>query len=291
MLPELVAAGVNVRPFSAPDELPLTDLLHRHHKKLVIVDGRRAITGDVNFGVRYIGHELWRSTNVLLDGPVVTTLQRFFLRDWQYLGDPPDDLTRYLPAVAPTGDITIRALDQRPAADDFDINTAMLAALRFARQRVDIEAPYFNPSNWLADELLAAAARGVDVRILTNADISQNQPSSYDAAAYWFETLLAGGVRVFLWSQPNSTMHSKTLVVDDRFAMLGTHDTNVRSIMWDAEMAVIFTDPASVQQIQEMVNEGFDHEVVFEVDQDWITAQPFGERLLWRFTHGIAWIY
>lgn len=290
-LRELEGVGVNVRPYSAPtDELPLNDLMHRQHKKLVIVDGRQAITGDINFGVRYVGHETWRSTNVLLNGPIVTTMQRSFLRDWQILGDQIDDESRFLPTIAPTGDLAVRAVDQRPTEDDFSINAAVLVALRFARERVDIEAPYFNPSDWLADELLATAARGVDVRILANAEISQNQPFSYQATAYWFEPMLAGGVRIFLWSQPNSTMHSKTMVVDNQFAMLSTHNSNIRSIMWDTETAVIFTDETAVQQVREMTEEGFNHPCVLEIDLEWLGARSLGERLLWEFVHGLGWI-
>ncbi|MFH1745418.1 MAG: phosphatidylserine/phosphatidylglycerophosphate/cardiolipin synthase family protein [Planctomycetota bacterium] len=292
LLSELQDAGANVRAFStAPRTAPLYDLLYRQHKKLIIVDGRQVMLGDINFGVRYIGHELWRSTNVLIEGPIVSTIQRIFLQDWRDLGGHIDDESHYLPRITPAGDFSVRAIDQRPVENDFDINAALLVALRFARQRVDIEAPYFNPSNWLANELLATAARGVDVRILTNADESQNQPFSYNAAAYWFEPMLAGGVRIFLWSQPNSTLHSKSIVVDNCFAMLSTHNSNLRSIMWDTEIAVIFTDATAVQQARQMVAEGFDHECVFEIDQDWIAAQPFGERLLWQLTHGVGWIF
>ncbi len=292
LLEQVREAGVEVGYYTATMNHRLFNrFLYRQHKKLIIADGRWAILGDVNFGVRYLGHEKWRSTNVLLSGPVVNTLQRDFLRDWQAIGGSLEAESLYLPVLPADGSLAVRVVDQRPAEDDFDLNTTVAATLRFARHRVDIEAPYFNPTAWLSEALLEAAARGVEIRILTNAADSQNQPFSYPATAYWFETLLAGGVRVFLWDRPDSTMHSKTMVVDDRLAMIGTYNFNVRSIMWDTEVAVFFNDPPAVEQVRQMTEGGFEQECVFEIDLDWLRAQPPSEQLSWEFIHLFGWLF
>ncbi|UCD30647.1 MAG: phospholipase D family protein [Planctomycetota bacterium] len=47
-----------------------------------------------------------------------------------------------------------------------------MLTLRSAQEYIDIQAPYFNPSDWFLDELLQAAGRGIRIRILTNSDVS-----------------------------------------------------------------------------------------------------------------------
>jgi phosphatidylserine/phosphatidylglycerophosphate/cardiolipin synthase-like enzyme len=59
-------------------------------------------------------------------------------------------------------------MDQRPSEGHFDINTAVLIAIRSATETIDIEAGYFNPIDWMADALFDAVARGVRVRVLVN---------------------------------------------------------------------------------------------------------------------------
>ncbi|UCD28731.1 MAG: phosphatidylserine/phosphatidylglycerophosphate/cardiolipin synthase family protein [Planctomycetota bacterium] len=209
--------GVNVVPyFPTWKEVCIELLLYRTHKKLMIVDGKQAIIGGMNFGYVYLAPDQWRDTNVLLTGPVVATMQREFLYDWELLGGSVGDEDRFFPSLTATGDLAVRSIDQRPAEYDFDINNMLLLTLRSAQEYIDIQAPYFNPSDWLLDELLQAAGRGIRIRILTNSDVSVDVIEAYYAAFFWFEILLNGGVEIYLWGLNERTLHSKAMVVDGR---------------------------------------------------------------------------
>jgi phosphatidylserine/phosphatidylglycerophosphate/cardiolipin synthase-like enzyme len=155
-------------------------------------------------------------------------------------------------------------------------------ALRSARDHVEIEAPYFNPTDWLADEILQTAARGVRVRILTNSSDSVDIPSAYFVTASYFRPMIDGGVEIYLWNKKGHTMHSKAMVVDDRLGMLGSYNFNYRSIVWDTECVVTFTDPETVGRIQTMINTDLDPNNIITVDQAWIDAQPADDQSLWK---------
>ncbi len=282
---------INTRFFFGPGAIPFQRTLYRQHKKILIVDGRTAIIGGMNYGMRYLNKDQWRDTNVMLTGPVVASIQREFLRDWEELDGPIADPSRYYPPLTPTGDLGVRVVDQRPLSDDFDINYAITIALHLAAHSVLIEAPYLNPSDDLLAELLAAAARGVEVCILTNDQDSMDVADSFYQAAYWFETLLNGGVRVFLWQRGSRTMHSKAMVVDDDFAMISSYNFNLRSILWDTENAAIFRDPPAVQAVRQMIEADLYTEWTTEIDAAWIAEQPDE---LWesvRLLHAFYWFY
>lgn len=282
---------VNIRYYFGPGAWPFQRTLYRQHKKMLIIDGRTAIIGGMNYGTRYLGNEQWRDSNVLLTGPVVASVQREFLRDWEELDGPVADPTRYFPPLAPTGDLGVRMIDQRPLAGDFSINYAVTIALHLAQRSVLIEAPYFNPSDDLLAELLAAAARGVDVCILTNDLNSMDIADAFYQAAYWFETLLNGGVRVFLWQRGERTMHSKAMVVDDDFAMISSYNFNLRSILWDTENAAIFRDPPAVEAVRQMIENDLNAEWTRGIDAAWMAEQPDEIWETARLLHAFHWFY
>ncbi len=283
---------IKTRFFFGPGAMPFQRTLYRQHKKMLIVDGRTAIIGGMNYGRRYLSNDQWRDTNVMLTGPVVASVQREFLRDWEDLdGCSIADPARYFPLLMPTGDLGVRVLDQRPLAEDFDINYAVTIALHLARRSVLIEAPYFNPSEDLLAELLATAARGVEVCILTNDLDSMDIADAFYQAAYWFETLLDNGIRLFLWQRAPRTMHSKAMVVDDDFAMVSSFNFNLRSILWDTENGAIFRDPPAVQAVRQMIETDLNTEWTTEIDAAWIAEQPDE---LWetaRLLHTFYWFY
>jgi len=284
--------GVNVRSFVAPnDELLLDTILYRTHKKILVADGRQALVGGRNIGPGYFDRDHWRDTTVLLTGPVVASVQYEFLRDWYALGGTIDNEDRYFPTLDAEGMLSIRSIDQRPAQGDFDLNTAVWIALRLARTRIDIQTPYLNPTRWLFDELADAAGRGVGVRMITNSRASVDLDAVFAVNAFWFDRLIEAGVRVFLWDQPGRMMHSKVMVVDDDFAMVGSYNFNFRSITWDAENAVIFTDPQPVDQVRAMLDDDFDSPDVFEIDRAWLDAQPDDDRDAWNTAHLFTWLF
>ena len=292
LLDELEAAGVCLRRYAPPaDKVLLDQVLYRTHKKILIADGRRALAGGRNMGFHYFGHGQWRDTSVLLTGPAVATLQREFARDWEALGGEVGDEARWFPVLAATGPVNLRLIDHRPAEDDFDLNTAVFLAVRSATARIDIATPNLNPPGWLADELAAAVGRGVRVGILTNSEANGESPSVWAAYAFWFKPLSEAGVGIHFWGRPGCKLHAKTLVVDDRLAIVGSHNFNCRSAAWDAENAVVFSDVAEVAEVAAMLESDFADPDVWEVDSAWLDAELAERGEFWEFAHQFGWLF
>jgi cardiolipin synthase len=267
----LRAGGVTVRYYAPPPERwGLDQVLYRLHKKLLVADGQRAIIGSANFGFRYLTTGQWRETNVRLTGPVVAAIQEEFVRDWEALGETFTDTDSFFPELEPTGDLAIRMIDQRPAVGDFDINNALVITLRSARESVLIETPYLNPTQWLTDELVAAAHRGVEVTLATNSAESTDFAFLLDFSAVFFDEFLANGIDVFLWQPPERNLHSKVIIVDDTFALVTSFNLNNRSVLWDTENGAIFTDPEVVEHIHDLIAEDFCCDQMLQVDEDWL---------------------
>jgi phosphatidylserine/phosphatidylglycerophosphate/cardiolipin synthase-like enzyme len=101
------------------------------------------------------------------------------------------------------------------------------------------------PPRIIAETLAEAAARGVDVRLVTNSRKSSRGLMARGVLGYmyWrasahFHWLLDHGVRIFEWQLP-ATFHSKNLVVDGVAASVGSYNVAPGSTFHHAEATVI----------------------------------------------------
>jgi cardiolipin synthase A/B len=109
-----------------------------------------------------------------------------------------------------------------------------------AQKTLYVTNAYFAPDESFIDLFAAAAARGVDVRILTAGHRTDVQTVRYAGRA-WYEKLLAAGVRVYEW-QP-TTLHSKTFVVDGRWSTIGSMNLDNRSLALNDEATLMVLNP------------------------------------------------
>lgn len=288
--PIMQAGGVDFRPYGPPGASASDQVLYGGHKKVLLADGRRAIIGGMNYGYFYFGENQWRDTNVLLTGPVVASIQREFLRDWAELGTTLAEEARYFPTLDADGPFAIRAIDQRPIHGDFDINTAISIGLQAAREHVDIISPYVNPTEWLFADLADAAARGVEIRILTNSYNTVDVKEAYTVGTFSFGRLIDSGVRILIWDA-GRTLHPKAMVFDDAMALVGSPNLNRRSLVWDTENAIILTDPAAVAEVQAMIDADMTTDGVFEPGRDDPILAPAGDPIALAGLQSLLWAF
>lgn len=112
-------AGIEVREFRPLDPVrtPLTwKINNRDHRKIVVIDGRVAFTGGINFSSTYASasttrpgpdtgrDEAWRDTHVAIEGPVAAQFQALFLATWTRAGGSiAARAPQYFPVIAPAG--------------------------------------------------------------------------------------------------------------------------------------------------------------------------------------------
>jgi cardiolipin synthase len=107
--------------------------------------------------------------------------------------------------------------------------------VRHATQRLWLTNAYFAPNKEFRAALIAAARRGVDVRLIvpsfTDSGLILN------ASRNTFEELLAGGVRIY--EQRYALLHAKTAVIDSALSMVGSANLDMRSFLHNNEVNAV----------------------------------------------------
>jgi cardiolipin synthase len=223
-------------------------LNNRDHRKVLIVDGKVAFTGGVNISADY-SHSSpfrsrrkvsdksqvgWRDTHVRVEGPAVASFQAAFIQGWtsQDAADLPD--ADYFPAPVTMGDKAVRVVASAPGSD-FEIYKAYTLAIQQAKKSIHITSAYFVPDQQTIDALVAAAKRGVDVRIVLPG-VSDSGLVFY-AGHDLYTPLLDGGVKIFQLKL--AVLHAKTAVIDGNWSTVGSSNIDMRSFMHNSELNVV----------------------------------------------------
>lgn len=224
----------------------------RDHRKLMVVDGETGFTGGINvsgvykgssrgaFGLRRRppGDPVWRDTHVEVRGPAVAQLQRAFVEGWtrHACGDLPD--AGFWPALPAVGEHAVRVLPAERDDPRRAIHWTLATAVARARERVFLTQGYFIPDEPLMRELLAAAARGVDVRVVLPG--FSDVPVAMHAGRTRYARLLAGGVR--LYERRDALLHAKTAVIDGSVSLVGSANVDPRSLLHNDESSLLVLD-------------------------------------------------
>ncbi len=223
---------------------PVTN--YRSHRKIVVCDGAVGFTGGVNVTDEEdlrTRPDAYHDVHVRVEGAAVRWLQTTFIEDWVYAtGQPPRALgtllERLMPAL-PAGEIPVQFVTSGPDSAAEAIHRVHVEAIHLAKQRCWLTTPYFVPGEPALMALTSAAMRGVDVRLLVPKRSDSAMVSA--AARSYFDELMHAGVRI--WEYKDRMLHSKTLVVDEHCALIGTANFDNRSFRLNYEVMAIVYGP------------------------------------------------
>ena len=228
----LKGSGVRYRRF-----LPLRPggyLNLRNHRKIMVVDGTTAFTGGMNIGSRHLvtgRPPVVKDLHFQVSGPVVADLQHTFLDDWHFATGEQLTGSHLFPELTGTGTALVRAVSDGPDKDFRKLNWIILGALSCARRRVTIITPYFIPDRPLVSALITAALRGVQITLVLPE--KNNLPYVHWASRSYLWELLQQGVRIY--AQPPPFVHTKFMVVDRSWSMIGSANLDPRSLRLNFE--------------------------------------------------------
>jgi cardiolipin synthase len=210
----------------------------RNHRKILVVDGQTAFTGGMN--IRHGNVLADRPKNPVQDlhfcieGPLVTKLQEAFANDWTFATSEILDGKIWFPEAKESGDVISRVITDGPDADYDKLRLTLLVALAEAQTSVKILTPYFLPDNAIVTALNLAALRGVRVDIILPA--KNNLPFVHWASrAMWWQVLERG---CHIWLTPPPFDHSKLMIVDGHWVLLGSANWDARSLRLNFELNV-----------------------------------------------------
>jgi cardiolipin synthase len=137
------------------------------------------------------------------------------------------------------------------------IERSYVAAIRHARQRVDLAVPYFYPGRSFRSALRRAAKRGVQVRLLLQGKVDYRIAAL--AARALYDELRGHGVRIYEYTP--AFLHAKVAVVDDDWATVGSSNIDPLSLLLNLEANVVVRDPGFAADLAASLQRAFDASV------------------------------
>ncbi len=235
-----------------PWRMPFVNL--RSHKKILVIDGVIGFTGGMN-----IADENMMATrpdapvidvHFRIEGPVVRQLTEAFAQDWEF--ETEEELTgdTWSPDIPPGGHALARVLDSGPDEDIEKIEFAALQAIACARTSIAVMTPYFLPDERLITALSLAAMRGVDVDVVIPAE-GDHRLINWAVRAN-MGPLLDDGVRI--WLSPPPFHHTKLMVVDGAWCMIGSANWDIRSFRLNFELCLEIYDPDLARDLSMVID-------------------------------------
>ena len=233
---QLRRAGVRVAFFLPPSLLPPNLMINlRDHRKVLVCD-TVAFTGGMNIADYHMvvpgAHGGVQDVHFRCEGPIVYQLRRAFLQDWGFSTGAYDPVVPMETGNGRPGTSLCRIVLDGPGSNADPLNDLIAGAISCATSTVRVMTPYFLPTREIVAALRAAAAKGVDVRVVLPA--KNNLPYVHWASFRLLEPLLHAGVRVF--HQPAPFAHTKLLAIDGFYCQVGSANLDSRSLRFNFEL-------------------------------------------------------
>ena len=237
----------------------------RNHRKVLAIDGRLAFTGGMNIRHGNVINSKPKSPvqdlHFSVEGPAVEALQEAFANDWAFTTHEVLSGDKWFPELKETGNVIARVITDGPDADFEKLRWTLLGALAEAQTSVQIVTPYFLPDIALVTALKLAALRGVRVDIILPQ--KNNLPFvQWASRAMWWQVLERG---CHLWLTSGPFDHSKLMIVDGHWVLLGSANWDARSLRLNFELNVECYGREFAQQMEKVVESKLRgaHEVTF----------------------------
>jgi cardiolipin synthase len=207
----------------------------RNHRKILVTDGRLGFTGGLNIRE---GHDAClkprhpiQDHHFRIEGPVVAQMQEVFVEDWAYSSGETLQGEAWFPMLEPVGKVFARGISAGPDEDLDKRRITLEGALACAESSVSIVTPYFLPDAPLIAALNVAALRGVEVDIILPEANNLTLVKWASTAMLW--QVLERGCRV--WLSPPPFDHTKLMLVDRAWTLLGSGNWDPRSLRLNFE--------------------------------------------------------
>ncbi len=270
-------AGITVVPVNPVGLGFTTSFQNRDHRKILVVDGHVAFTGGINIADEYINEKLrfghWKDSVIRLEGPGSWGFTVMFLHMWELAtdnavayeefvpdqaqlpapepapGPEPTPGRELEPASSPTG--LVAPFDDSPFDDLYlglDLHQLLLNG---AARSVDIFTPYLVITDNLVEQLRTTARSGIRVRIVT-----PHIPDKWYVhlvTRSYYRSLMEAGVEIHEYTP--GFIHSKSILVDDDVAIVGTINFDFRSFFLHQECAVWLYQTPALKELRRDVEE------------------------------------
>jgi cardiolipin synthase len=224
----------------------------RNHRKIVVVDGEVAMIGGMNLSRNFMGPgqdpDRFLDAAVFVRGAAVHDADNIFVSDWAYATEeniPPAPLKAAKPAEPPAPAL-LQVVASGPDVQEDVLLDAFLIAAMDVRARIWIVTPYLVPDEAIIKALALQARMGRDVRLIVPK--RSNHLSADLARGPAIRELVRAGASVYAY--PNGMLHSKGMLFDNRIAMTGSPNLDMRSFYYNFESTLLHYSPAEITAVE-----------------------------------------
>ncbi len=264
IVPALKNAGVRVALFMPNFAISKMSALNlRTHRKILVVDGNIGFTGGMNiragnYVLKNPPKKAIQDLHFEIQGPAVAHLSRAFIEDWMFTTKELLSGPEWSGVPKEAGSILARGILDGPDKDFEKIINTLYSAIMSARRSIKIVTPYFLPDVSTIKLLSVAVRSGVKVEIVLPEH--NNIPIISWASMSMLKPLIESGCQIYFSDAPFD--HSKIMIVDDIWSLIGSSNWDARSLLlnfefnveaYDAEFAFrlskIFNDKKEVSRV------------------------------------------
>lgn len=293
--------GIEIYEFD-PIRFPwINHVLHRDHRKIVVIDGQIAYTGGMNVADYYINGTPqvgeWRDMHCRIDGDEVNTLQAIFLRIWNKTARQNVHGAKYFRGIrggyyfhdlkpdtcCTAGHKMVGIINREPRTSNKIIRQFYFNAINDAKDSIKLVNPYLTLTGKLKRALKRVVKRGVKVEVMVSA--KSDIPLTPDCVFYNVHKLMKHGVDVYIYEP--GFHHTKIIMVDGMFCTVGSANLNSRSLRFDYEENAVIIDPCTTAELSHM----FDHDKTrsFKLTPEkWKEFRTGWQKFIGWFAHFLA---
>jgi len=199
--------------------------------------------------------EPWHDTDLQIEGPAVAELKQLFEQHWLAQGAPADELIDEKQTFESRGEQVVRVIGSTGGQLTPRYYATLIAAIRSAASHIWVTAAYFVPTLQEKRALARAARHGVDVRLLLPSH--SDSPAALAAQQSHYSDLLEAGVKIY--ERDDGILHSKTVVVDGVWSIVGSSNFDHRSVLFNDEVDAVVISAATGAQLERDFQQDLSH--------------------------------
>ena len=294
-----------VNPIESRKQVDVSRLKKRDHRKLVIIDGRRAFVSGRNASDEYYTgfdevpvhdntrHERipWLDAHIEVSGPLVRVVQETFMRTWHRQGGArivTDQKT--MPRLEPTGSAAGRLVVHRGLAETNGL--AMYEAMFDVAKRHVYIVNDFPIVPALERAIYRLLAKDISVKLLTGSATARRADGTFFPAPLHrtlfeymvkakLEPLLLAGVQAYeLVPPPAATIvsrggrirpyvHAKLVSVDGLVTSIGSANLDATASFWESEANVVVQDAEFASGVEATLQKLIDGSVELDTESEY----------------------
>lgn len=256
---KLRSEGIAVSVFNPINPIMNIFMNNRNHRKIIVIDGKVAVTGGINIGDEYINAEerfgYWLDCAVIIKGNAVKSFLAMFCCMWEFTTHKRINIKQHFADAPAEDDGFVIPYSDDPLNENNPAEGLYMQILNTAQRYVYIMTPYLIIDNNMKSSLKMAAKSGIEIKIIT-----PHIPDKWyvhPVTQYNYLELLEAGIKIYEYTP--GFVHSKLFISDDKIATVGTVNMDYRSFVFHFECGAWICDNSTVLDIRDHFNETLTH--------------------------------